>query len=170
MGEVVDIVHWVEDSVNKTLRQRSHCCHALLAQQLVLGGIELVECLLKAVRLLLNLVFLLPYLRCSLLHDILQPHLFLQEACHAPTYHHHYEQCEEHYIYEDKIPAHIYRIAHHDVYHRGLYLTSVAVACHHLEGVASRAWVGECHRGRFAPFRPFVVAAQAITVLRVAKR
>ena len=69
--EVVHIVHRVEYAVYESLGQCSHGCHAFLPEQLVLGGVQVFECLFQAVRLLLNLILLLSDLRGSLLHDAL---------------------------------------------------------------------------------------------------
>ena len=44
---------------------------AFLPEQLVLGGVQVFECLFQAVRFLLNLILLLSDLRGSLLHDAL---------------------------------------------------------------------------------------------------
>ena len=145
--EVVHIVHRVEYAVYESLGQCSHGCHAFLPEQLVLGGVQVFECLFQAVRLLFNLILLLSDLRGSLLHDALQAQFLLEQPAHPPSHESHHTDGEQDDVERHEIPPQIDGVSHLQQQFRLGQQVSVAVAGHHLKVVVAGARVGERHLG-----------------------
>ena len=113
LGEVDDVVHGVQDTVDESFGELTHSGHFLLTYQLVLGIAQVVEGFLQTLRLLLDLVFLpdnlvllTDNLGSALPDDALQLDLILLQPLQPVAEQAVDQQGEEDEVEHKHVPAH----------------------------------------------------------------
>ena len=104
MGEIDDVVHRIQDTVDQSLCQLTHSSRLLLSDQLLLSGIQLLQCLLEPLRLLRDLIPLCPDLARALLHDLLQPQRLLPQFIGTPLEEGGHQSDKEQEIAQQTVP------------------------------------------------------------------